>query len=107
MDPQSDDERRRPSERRRRGGSEVPCPKCGSHSLRSGPWPWYLGTVGALICRAVICNSCGHEFDEKKPDANLATRKRNLTIAINGVGFLGIVGVVAAFVLWINYTMGR
>src|SRR5262245_29557537 len=49
--------------RRRRANTDVPCPKCGARSVRSGPWPWYLGTVGAILCRAVICNECGHEYE--------------------------------------------
>ena len=100
-----DDDDDRP--RRRRPNTDVPCPKCGAHSVRPGPWPWYLGTVGAIMCRAVICNECGHEYDEKKPQANLATRKRNLAIGINVVGFLGIVTVIGGLVLWIMYVMGN
>ena len=57
------------------------------------------------MCKAVICNECGHEYDEKKPQANLATRKRNLAIGINAVGFLGIVTVLALLIVWIAYTM--
>jgi hypothetical protein len=104
-----DDERdERPRRRRRRPPPEntsVPCPKCGSRSVRPGPWPWYLGTVGAMMCRAVICNECDHEYDEKKPQADLATRKRNLAIGINAVGGLGIVLVIGLLVVWIMYTM--
>lgn len=77
--------------RRKRSG--VACPKCNSRSTRSGPWPWYLGSIGAMIVKAVICNDCGHEFDAKKPDADLATRKRNLAIIINGIGALGILAI--------------
>ncbi|MBY0458777.1 MAG: hypothetical protein K2V38_15680 [Gemmataceae bacterium] len=99
------DSRDRPR-RRPRANSAVPCPECGSRSVRPGPWPWYLGTVGALVCKAVICNDCDHEFDTKKPAANLATRKRNLAIIINGIGFLGIATVIGLLVLWIRYTMG-
>jgi len=44
-------------------------------------------------------------YDEKKPHANLATRKRNLAIGINLVGFLGIVSVIGLLVVWIIYTM--
>ncbi len=75
--------------------------------MRSGPWPWYLGTVGMMLCKAVICNSCDHEFDQKKPNANLATRKRNLAIAINGIGLLGIVAVVGGLALWLSMVMRR
>jgi hypothetical protein len=99
-----DDRPRRPA-RRNEENTRVPCPKCGARSVRSGPWPWYLGTVGAVLCKAVICNECGHEFDLKKPHANLATRKRNLAIGINLVGFLGIVTVVGLLVVWIMYSM--
>jgi hypothetical protein len=101
-----DDRDRRPRRRRRGGGdSSVPCPKCGSRSLRDGPWPWYLGTVGAIVCRAMICNDCDHEFDLKKPHANLATRKRNLAIAINGIGLLGIIAVLGGLALWLMHVM--
>jgi DNA-directed RNA polymerase subunit M/transcription elongation factor TFIIS len=86
---------------RQRDGSGVGCPKCGSRSVRSGPWPWYLGTIGAMLCRAVICNDCGHEFDARKPKANLATRKLTLALAINGIGLLGILGVIGGLALWI------
>jgi hypothetical protein len=103
MDSHEDDYDPRPRGR----GSQVPCPECGSRSLRSGPWPWYLGTVGAIMCRAMICNDCGHEFDLYKPHANLATRKRNLALVINGIGLLGIIGVIGALVLWIAVVMAR
>src|SRR3954470_15906073 len=83
----------------------VPCPKCGSYSLRAGPWPWYLGTIGAIVCRAVVCNACGHEFDLKKPHADLAKRKVNLALLINGVGLLGIIAVFVLFGVWIWWTM--
>jgi hypothetical protein len=86
--------------RPRRGGSGIPCPECGSRSHRAGPWPWYLGTVGAMVCRAVICNDCDHEFDLNKPHADLAKRKLNLALAINGVGLLGILGVIGLLVAW-------
>ena len=112
-DRREDSDRRRQrrdfEDRPRRRGNEVntkvPCPKCGGMSVRSGPWPWYLGTVGAIMCKAVICNDCGHEYDLKKPEANLATRKRNLAIGINVVGLIGILAVIALLVLWIMYTM--
>jgi hypothetical protein len=81
------------------------CPKCGSSYLSSGPWPWYLGTVGAMLCRAMVCDDCGHEFDAKKPHANLATRKRNLAIVINGIGLLGIAAILGGLVLWIWWFM--
>jgi hypothetical protein len=54
-----------------------------------------------MLCRAVICEDCGHEFDANKPHANLADRKRNLAIAINGAGLLGIVGVIGGLFLWL------
>ncbi len=87
----------------RRGTSRVPCPSCGSRSLSNGPWPWYLGTVGAMVCRAMVCNDCGHEFDLNKPHANLATRKRNLALVINGIGLLGILAVVGGLIAWAMY----
>jgi rubredoxin len=105
-DDEDDYEDDRPRKRRRPPeNTRVPCPNCGARSVRSGPWPWYLGTVGAMLCRAVICNECGHEYDEKKPKANLRTRKRNLAIIINLIGFFGIVVVVGLLVFWIWYTM--
>jgi len=97
------DEDDRPRKRRR--NTDVPCPECGGYSVRSGPWPWYLGTVGAMVCRAVICNECGHEFDEKKPQANLASRKRNLAIVINLIGGLGILAVIGGLVAWCMYIL--
>jgi hypothetical protein len=102
---EDEEDRQRP---RRKGPPEntrVPCPKCGGMSVRKGPWPWYLGTVGAIMCKAVICNECGHEYDEKKPQAHLPSRKRNLAIVINTIGFLGIVAVIVLLGLWINYSM--
>lgn len=106
---EDDDDDDRPRRRRRRGGSmtSVPCPRCGSVSNREGPWPWYLGTVGAVMCKAVICNDCDHEYDAKKPQADLATRKRNLAIGINGCGFLGILAVFGLLALWIMVVMKR
>jgi len=82
-------------------GKGVAYPRCGSRSMRNGLWPWYLGTVGAILCRAVICNDCGHEYDAYKPHADLATRKRNLAIGINGCGLLGIIAVIGLLVLWV------
>ena len=103
--PRRDDEAEyeddRPRRRARRN-TDIPCPKCGAYSVRPGPWPWYLGTVGAMMCRAVICNECGHEYDEKKPSADLATRKRNLAIGINAVGLLGIIAVFGGLALWLS-----
>jgi|GEM_PF-6123321 len=90
---------------RRSKNTDVLCPNCGGQSVRPGPWPWYLGTVGALMCRAVICNECGHEYDEKKPEANLATRKRNLAIGINLVGLLGIIAIIGGLALWLSMVM--
>jgi hypothetical protein len=100
-----DDDFDEPPPRGRRAHSGVPCPSCGSRWLRAGPWPWYLGTVGAMLCRAVICNECGHEFDANKPHANLASRKRNLAIIINLVGLLGIISVVGGLAWWIWWNM--
>ena len=102
-DDDDDDYDDRP--RRRRGG--VPCPECGSRYQHAGPWPWYLGTVGMMFCKAVVCDDCGHHFDAKKPRADLATRKRNLAIAINGVGLLGILLVFGCLGAWIVFTMKR
>jgi hypothetical protein len=89
-------------DRPRRGKSRVPCPKCGSRSIRSGPWPWYLGTVGAMLCDAKICKDCEHEFDAKKPDADLAKRKLMLALVINGIGFIGIIAVLGLLYLVIT-----
>jgi len=105
-----DEPEERPVRRPRRGGqagSRVPCPKCGSRQLQNGPWPWYLGTVGLMFCKAVECQDCGHEFDLYKPHANLATRKMNLAIAINAVGAVGIILVLVLLFLWIRASMGR
>jgi len=105
-DDDYDDDRPR-ARRRNRENSSVPCPKCGAYSVRSGPWPWYLGTVGAMVCKAVICNECGHEFDQKKPQADLPARKRNLAIVINAIGGLGIIVVVGGLFLWLRYMMAN
>jgi len=96
-----DDEDDRP-----RKNTKVPCPKCGGKSVRPGPWPWYLGTIGAIMCKAVVCNSCGHEYDEKKPDAYLATRKRNLAIGINLAGLCGFVALAVGMYFWLRFAMG-
>ncbi|QDU18508.1 hypothetical protein [Urbifossiella limnaea] len=101
---EDDDDRPR---RRRRGARDVPCPKCGSEYSFPGLWPWYLGTVGLMFCRAVVCADCGHEFDAKKPSADLPTRKRNLAIGINGCGLLGILAVFGLLALWLTLTMKR
>ena len=108
-DDRDDDRDDRPQKKKRRPAenTRVPCPRCGARSVRSGPWPWYLGTVGAMLCKAVICNECGHEYDEKKPHADLRTRKRNLAIVINLIGFIGIAAVIGLLALWIMYTMKR
>ena len=92
--------------RRRRAG-KVACPECGSRYQHAGPWPWYLGTVGMMFCKAVVCEDCGHHFDAKKPNADLATRKRNLAIAINGVGLIGILLVFGCLGAWVMYTVKR
>lgn len=84
--------------------SNVPCPKCGGRDSRSGPWPWYLGTVGAMIMKAVICNGCDHPFDAKKPHADLASRKRNLAILLNGIGGLGIAGIIGLLAWFVMNT---
>ncbi len=75
-----------------------PCPKCGSTLQRSGAWPWYLGTVGAMIVKAVVCTQCGHEFDARKPEADFHARKRNLALVINGIGLAGIIAVIGLLV---------
>jgi hypothetical protein len=95
--------REREPRQRRSSGRE--CPECGSPYLRPGPWPWYLGTVGAMLCSAKVCEECGHGFDAKKPQANLAKRKRNLALIINGIGLLGILTVVGALALWFWYIL--
>jgi hypothetical protein len=83
-------------------GTGTACPRCGGYSQRAGPWPWYLGTIGAMIVRAVICNHCGHEFDAKKPAADLGKRKLHLALVINGIGAVGIVVIVGllAALIW-------
>jgi hypothetical protein len=51
----------------------------------------------------VVCNDCGHEFDANKPHADLATRKRNLALGINGCGLVGIAGIIGLLVLWVLF----
>jgi hypothetical protein len=87
--------------------SGPPCPRCGSRDLKAGPWPWYLGTVGAMIVKAVICRACGHHFDAKKPEADLASRKRNLALLLNGIGAFGIAAIIAALYLLFKATFKR
>ena len=70
------------------------CPKCGSRSTRPGPWPWYLGTIGAIFVAARTCTQCGHTFDARKPEADFGKRKLRLAIAINGCGAVGILTIV-------------
>jgi hypothetical protein len=70
-----------------------------------GPWPWYLGTVGAFLCKAMVCEDCGHEFDLYKPHADLAKRKLHLALIINGIGLVGIIVVVTALILFIRMSM--
>jgi hypothetical protein len=60
-----------------------------------------------MVCRAVICNDCGHEFDARKPHADLATRKLVLFLVINGVGLVGILAVIFAMGLYIWWMMQR
>lgn len=79
------------------------CPRCGSPDARSGPWPWYLGTIGAMIVRSVVCVQCGHNYDWNKPQADLAQRKFRLMIFINGVGCLGILAIIGSLVLFAMY----
>ena len=83
----------------------VACPRCGGHSNRPGPWPWYLGTIGAIFVSARLCNLCGHEFDARKPQADFAKRKFNLALLINGFGGLGIVTIVVLLGWFIYVTM--
>jgi hypothetical protein len=94
-----------PDQPPRRAGSGPACPRCGSRDLRNGPWPWYLGTIGAILVRAVVCNQCEHHFDARKPEADLARRKRNLAIAINGAGALGILAIIGAMVVLVMVVM--
>jgi ribosomal protein L37AE/L43A len=95
--------------RRRRaeseGDSAVPCPACGSRWIRRGPWPWYLGTVGLMFCKAMQCEKCGHEFDLYKPHANLAKRKLMLALVINGIGLVGIIAVIVLLIVWLRMSM--
>jgi hypothetical protein len=104
-DRDNDRRERRPRRKRPKANTNIPCPECGGRSVRRGPWPWYLGTVGAMLCRAVICNECGHEYDEKKPHADLRTRKRNLAIVINVIGGVGILLVIGLLIAWLMYAM--
>ncbi len=83
-------------------GLQVSCPRCGGQSNRPGPWPWYLGTIGAIFVSARLCNLCGHEFDARKPQADFAKRKFNLALLINGFGGLGI-AIVVALLGWLIY----
>ena len=76
------------------------CPSCGGHHIDPGPWPWYLGTVGAMIVRAVVCRQCGHHFDLRKPQADLKKRKVRLCLLLNGIGLLGMVLLIGALVLF-------
>ena len=75
-----------------------PCPECGSTQLRHGAWPWYLGTIGALLVSPLECERCGHAFDGRKPHADLAKRKLRLALLINGVGALGILLIIGSLV---------
>ena len=88
-----------------RSVTDTPCPKCGRRNSRSGPWPWYLGTVGLMIMQAVICNACGHHFDAKKPHADIKVRKRNLALLLNGIGGLGIATIIGALIWFVMKTM--
>ena len=54
--------------------------------------------------KAVICNRCGHEFDARKPGADLATRKRKLAWILNGIGGVGIVLIIGGLVALIVAT---
>ncbi|OHB71984.1 MAG: hypothetical protein A2V70_18200 [Planctomycetes bacterium RBG_13_63_9] len=83
----------------------VACPRCGGQSSRPGPWPWYLGTIGAIFVSARRCNLCGHAFDARKPQADFAKRKFNLALLINGSGGLGILTVIVLLGWFIHVTM--
>ncbi len=80
---------------------DTACPKCGSYAVQPGPWPWYLGTVGAIFVRAMVCRQCGHHFDAKKPQADLAKRKLTMALLLNGIGGLGILVVIGLLALMI------
>ncbi len=82
----------------------VACPNCRSHYHRPGPWPWYLGTIGALFVSARVCSACGHHFDARKPQADFAQRKLRLALLINGFGTLGIVTVIG-LLGWFAYVV--
>ncbi len=77
------------------------CPKCNSTAISSGPWPWYLGTIGAIFVKAVRCQQCGHNFDARKPQADIGKRKLILALVINGIGGLGILAVIGGLALMI------
>jgi len=100
MGERQDEPVRPPGPPRRQGG--VQCRKCGSRSLRNGPWPWYLGTLGLIFCQSAICNDCEHEFNAKKPQADLASRKLILALAINAVGLLAIIAVAGSLAFHIS-----
>jgi DNA-directed RNA polymerase subunit RPC12/RpoP len=87
------------------GAYGVACPRCDSRSIRPGPWPWYLGTIGAIFVSAKVCSQCGHEFDARKPQADFAKRKRRLALLINGFGALGILVIVSLLGLLIYFTL--
>lgn len=82
------------------------CPRCGGQSLSGGPWPWYLGTLGAIFMKAVVCNQCGHHFDARKPQADLGKRKLFFALLINGLGALGILTVFCLLGLLV-YSLSR
>ena len=66
--------------------------------MRHGSFPWYLGTIGAFLVSPVACVRCGHEFDARKPAADLKRRKMNLALAINGAGAIGILLIIGSLV---------
>jgi len=55
-----------------------------------------------MFVSARVCNQCGHEFDARKPQADLRKRKLRLALVINGIGAVGILAVIA-FVGWVAY----
>lgn len=81
-----------------------PCPRCRGQLMRASSSPFYLGVIGLMLVKPVVCTQCGHEFDARKPKANLNSRKRNLMLLLNGIGCLGIVAVITLLMLLIIST---
>jgi hypothetical protein len=77
------------------------CPRCGSSALRPKAASLLVGIVGMLLMKPVECGSCGHAWDTKKPDEDLATRTRRLALGLNLFGG-GCILLVLLFVgVWI------